>query len=400
MKKICLSLLIILMCVTLTGFAADTKYVSKITVLESSIRIDKGEEAQIEYKVLPVDADNTDVEFETSNKSVATVDEDGVVYGKNTGSAKITILSADGKAKAYVTVRVIGSDDDDEDTYEYQVRSIAITKDNKIVNKKLNIMATEKLSLGVKIYPSSANSNVRWRSDDEDIAEVDENGVVTAQKEGTCKIYVSSKSNSAKKDYIVIEVTPFIKYPDSISIAPEEGAVFETGKKIKFSAVLSPDITTERLVRWSVQGSCGVIDSSGVLTITDKGKITVKAYSADYKKSAEYSFESKYSADHFALAGTAENVLSKRAIVMTFDTDVNILSATNSIKAYCDELCNGEEIPVSIETIGNKVVVKPAAEWNIGENYIAIKGSLMDIYGNKINKNIKYKVNVRGNEKW
>ncbi len=396
MRKITAYILAALLCITaLVVQAEEVKYVSKITVFESPIYIDRYEEAQIEYKVTPSDATNTEVLFKSMNDSIVEVDDEGVVYAKRGGSARIKLTSADEKAKAYVTVHVNYDKEEDYDRDD-EIRTLAITKDGKVVNEAISVMETESITLKARIYPDTANQTVRWKSDNEKIATVDEKGVVTAKQEGNCKIYASARSNSAKKDFIVLKVTRFTKYPESIKIAPEEGSVLETGNTVKFTATLMPENTTERNVSWRVFSSNATIDQNGNLIIKDKGKITVKAYSVDRKQSAEYVFDSKYSASHFSTIGTAENVLSDRKIILEFDETINLNSAKYSIKAYKDEYCNGEEVPINIEVNDKTITISPQNSWDTGNTYIAIKESIMDIYDNRLGKNLKYVVNVRG----
>lgn len=77
-------------------------------------------------------------------------------------------------------------------------------------------------------------------------------------------------------------MTDYVRYPDAISITPQENAVHETGNTIKFTASVYPEDTTERDIIWKVTGGA-TISQSGLLQITDSGEITVKAYSSNYK---------------------------------------------------------------------------------------------------------------------
>ena len=82
---------------------------------------------------------------------------------------------------------------------------------------------------------------------------------------------------------------------------------------------------------------------------------------------------------------------------MWFDAEVSLWSATANIFATTDELGNGEKINVSVKTDGKTIKVAPSAQWPIGDVYIFIKDNLTDTNGNRLGKNIKYKLNIRGN---
>ena len=111
----------------------------------------------------------------------------------------------------------------------------------------------------------------------------------------------------------------------------------------------------------------------------------------------EYRFNAVYSKDHFTQVGGAYNLLNNRCIEMCFNTDVNAYSAMNNIFAARDILGNGDKLNISVKTEGKKVSVISEDMWPDGDVYIFIKDSLCDINGTKLGKNLKYKLNIRGN---
>ena len=69
----------------------------------------------------------------------------------------------------------------------------------------------------------------------------------------------------------------------------------------------------------------------------------------------------------------------------------------SNIFATTDESGNGEKIKISVKTEGKKISVSPVESWPEGDVYIFIKESLFDINGNRLGRNVKYKLNIRGN---
>lgn len=270
-----------------------------------------------------------------------------------------------------------------------------ITLDNEDADSKMELMKTKTLKLGIRTVPEKSNKNVKWRSSDTRIAKVSEDGVVTAVKEGECKIYATSKSDSSVSDTINLTVVEYKKYPERITIEPLDKTEFETDKVIKFNATIYPEDTTERELKWYVYGGNANIDQNGYVRINDAGEITVRAYGADYKVSAEYKFTAKYSNSYFEKIGQAYNIPKSREIVMTFDSDVNLSGVYKNIFATDDEAGNGEKIKLNIGVEGNTVRVLGADEWKSGKHYLFIKKSLYDRFGNQFGKNIKYEFNVR-----
>lgn len=366
--------------------------INKITVENKTIYLEKYETERIVYSVTPDNATSTDVSYRSSNTSVATVDDSGYVYAKRTGNATITVESEDGNATATVKVYVL--DEYEDDDYDSTLRSIYITYDDEIVKDEFDVMESTTTQLSVKAYPSSASKKVTWRSSNTKIATVDSSGRVTGVKKGTCTIYATSTVNSSKRDSVKIVVTDYVRYPDTISITPQENAVYETGNTIQFTASVYPEDTTECDIIWRVTGGAN-ISQNGLIQITDGGEITVKAYSSNYKTVGEYTFSAAYSVNHFYLVGSSYNLLNNRYIEMYFDTDVSAWSAISNIFAATDESGNGEKIKISVKTDGKKISVSPIESWPEGDVYLFIKETLCDFSGNRLGKNLKYKLNIR-----
>ena len=79
-----------------------------------------------------------------------------------------------------------------------ELRSIDIEADEK------RLSVGENMQLTVKFSPARAQAKLQWSSDEPNIVSVDENGVITALKEGKAKIRVVS--DNGKKDSITIKV--------------------------------------------------------------------------------------------------------------------------------------------------------------------------------------------------
>lgn len=282
----------------------------------------------------------------------------------------------------------------DEDRIPDYLR-IYIDGDSVKEGKEIDLMQKATLKLTAKTFPSTASNGVKWYSSDEDIATVSSSGVVTALEEGQCRIYVRSSVKSSRKTYITLNVTEYVRYPDKITLGMEKNAVLETGNTIKFNVNFYPEDTTETRLHWMIIGGNASISQNGEVTISNKGKVTVRVYSDNLKCSAEYTFDAKYRDNHFEQVGECFNLANNRSIVFTFDEDVNIQSAINNIFSSVSADGNGAGTEVNVSVSKNTITVTPKTVWNKGENYIFIRENLIDTNGVKLNKNIKYKVNAR-----
>lgn len=80
--------------------------VQKLSLSTQKLGVGKGETRKIKATITPNTADNMMVTWESSNPSVASVNENGIVTGKSAGKAVITATTEDGKIKATCTVQV------------------------------------------------------------------------------------------------------------------------------------------------------------------------------------------------------------------------------------------------------------------------------------------------------
>ena len=165
----------------------------------------KDETAQLTAEVIPSYADNTRVTWKSSDESVVTVDEKGKVTAVGNGTATITVTSVSGNYTATVAVTV---------KIPVEIEKISIEAEKETLTK-----LGESTELKVKIEPENADAQkLIWKSDDEMIAAVDENGKVTAIGNGTAIITVTTEDG---KNTASITIT--VKIPDEPVINKTKG---------------------------------------------------------------------------------------------------------------------------------------------------------------------------------
>ena len=165
----------------------------------------KDETAQLTAEVIPSYADNTRVTWKSSDENVVTVDEKGKVTAVGNGTATITVTSVSGNYTATVAVTV---------KIPVEIERITIETEKEILTK-----IGESTELKVKIEPENADAQkLIWKSDDEMIAAVDENGKVTAIGNGTVIITVTTEDG---KNTASITIT--VKTPDEPVINKTKG---------------------------------------------------------------------------------------------------------------------------------------------------------------------------------
>lgn len=173
---------------------------SKVTIAKKAT-IGKGEKLQL-TATLPKGSASA-LAWSTDNKAVATVSKTGLVKGIKTGKAKITVKTFN-KKKAVCTVMV-----------KKAPTSVTLSAAEAALNVGEFLQLTATLS-------EDSSSALDWSSDNEAVATVDQNGMVTAISEGTANITVKTFNNKTAVCAVTVNtieappVTPGVI--DSISI--------------------------------------------------------------------------------------------------------------------------------------------------------------------------------------
>ena len=152
-----------------------------VEVSRSTQQMKQGTTFQLNGTTNPNSYIPTSAEWSSSDNSVATVDETGKVTAVKSGTATIT-YTVDGKS-ASCEVTVVGG--------------LTVSEHEK------SLKVGETYQIAATVDPSSIKAT--FASGDDRIATVDENGKVTAVKEGTVKIYV--RVGSLFSEEITVTVT-------------------------------------------------------------------------------------------------------------------------------------------------------------------------------------------------
>lgn len=249
---------------------------SSATILEekvpvTGIRFDKenilfseiGETALLRATVLPEDADNKNVRWESSNEKVATV-ENGIVTCKGYGTAEISATTEDGGFTAVCKVTA----------ERKEILPTSITLDKADVT--MNVGETTKLKADV--WPTDAdNKSVIWNSDNEDIAKVSSDGVVTAVNAGKTKVYATTQANNLKAECEITVLQPVT------GIEMDKASISFTyiGETVQLTAKLLPKDASNKNVTWESSDTKVAIVSKGKVVCTGFGTAVIYAVSAD-----------------------------------------------------------------------------------------------------------------------
>ena len=223
-----------------------TQQVTDLSVDPAKTTMYVGDTLQLNAVITPTNASDKEVTWESDDKSVVTVDENGLVTAVGGGATLVKCYSDDSDLMAYAQITVVE-------------RVTTIT----LESEELKIAIGEKKKLTATISGEKAtNKNVKWASSNKKICKITKNGTIKGMKAGTCTIRCKAADGSGV--YADCEITVYRATKD-IELSATYAEITQ-GKSIKLKATTTPAKPTYSVV-WSS-------DNEKVATVTKKGKIT------------------------------------------------------------------------------------------------------------------------------
>lgn len=231
------------------------KPITNLEILNNNIKLAKNKSIRLELQITPNDTTETELQFTSSNDTIATVTNKGIVTGHQSGTAIITVGTVDGRLTKKVTVEV-----------GEPVTSLELN------NTKLNLVKKETSLLSVTITPDNAvTKEVQFSSQDESVATVDSNGKVTAVGIGTTQIIVKSMEGSEITAKCLVTVKQKVT---KLSISSIAAQTF-TGRAIKPKVIIKDgtyqlQYGKDYSLKWKNNKNIG----TATITIVGKGNYT------------------------------------------------------------------------------------------------------------------------------
>lgn len=329
--RIACLIMAVAMAVSLVGCGVDITSVGLPTdiVMEKGetqqLNIEYGTDDKAEQEKIAEAASKLNLTWTSSDEEVATVDETGLVTAVGAGEADITVSVSDANISSTTHVKVV-------------ITPTGVEAPDSI---ELVTNGENSKALGAKMTPEDATEvKLAYESSDENVATVDENGVVTAVADGECVIttYVTADipatAENAEAKPVVDEVasseaevadsavdsevpddaassepkdttdSSFGVVPDSLSaetkvtvttkveqiVLNKAEGVLTVGNSVTVTATVTPDNATNTTINWtSSDEKVATVDSNGKVTAVAAGNATIKATSeSDGDVSADY----------------------------------------------------------------------------------------------------------------
>ena len=230
----------------------------------STMTLEEGKSQILSAIVKPDNATDKTVTWSSDNTNITTIDSEGKVTAVAAGKATITCTANDGsgvKATCEVTVTSV-------------VKSIELPA-------TMTVAAGQTVTLTPTLTPADAVTTLTWSSDDETIATVNSEGVVTGVKKG--QTFINVETDNGKTAYCKLTVTP----GDPISIELPKSTILHVGETVTLTPTITPEDaeTTltwksddETILRVSADGVLtGVAEGLAIVTVTTLNGITSNA---------------------------------------------------------------------------------------------------------------------------
>lgn len=227
--------------VTVTELIIDVKTVK---INKPVLNLNKGETEYLIATVIPFDATDKIVVWNSSDPSVASVNGEGKVTAEKGGSAVVTAtaggVSGECQVIVYSPVTAIS----------LNARDITLDKGSTFV-----MVAT--------VDPEDAtDKTVTWTSQDNNVVSVNSNGVVSALKGGAAKIVAKAEDKTA--ECVVTVLAPV----ESVTLN-KPSLTLKQGQSEILYATVGPEDATDKTVFWSSS-------NPGAVSVNDYGKITAE----------------------------------------------------------------------------------------------------------------------------
>ena len=294
--------------------------ITRINPSKNTITLTPGTSEKITYTILPENATDRDVVFESFNTKIATVDTNGNIHAISTGTANVYISARSNEfITARITVNVVAS-----------ANSISLSHSEITFN-----MLGKTSQLRATVLPEDAqDKTVFWASSNTNVATVDENGMVTAVDSGTCKITATNASGQKATCNVTVTIDV-----ESITIDKTEINFSRIGETSTITPTITPSNATNKAVTWTSSNTSVATVNNGVVTAKGMGNATITATTHNGKTATikvnvhipctsitlnQTSFRTNFIGDTFSLIPVAQPTTITGAKFLFGTTDENV----------------------------------------------------------------------------
>ena len=242
---------------------------------EFTFNVNQGSSKETKIIIYPELASNKNVTYKSSDESICTIDENGVITGVHYGYATVIVTTEDGNKIAKMNVRV-----------KADVPYAVTLSESEISMVEGTIFQLD----AVVDAPVAVNKDVIYESDNPDVVKVDANGKLTAISEGAAVITVTTVSGGVT-DTCTVTVEKGV-LPLAFDFEGAEGITLVNGiyvistPTINIASYLkvSDEVNIEDVVIKIQSGSSATLEG-GILAFDKLERlVTIRAYVGNEEK--------------------------------------------------------------------------------------------------------------------
>lgn len=238
--------------------------VESIVLNRTSASLKVKETLNLTARVIPETATDKTVVWTSADESIATVTQTGLVTAMSEGNTVIKATAQDGsEVSAQCTLSVTAT----------SVSNITLT-----ANGPTTLKASETVQLIARVYPETAtDKSIIWSSDKPEIADVNENGLVTAFSVGEAVITATSSNGLTAQLTVTVEPTPV----SSISLN-RTSVTMRVTNELQLVATVMPSTATDKRLTWTSSRPSSVsVDENGKVTALLEGQAAITCHAED-----------------------------------------------------------------------------------------------------------------------
>ena len=217
-----------------------------------------GETANLTVKYTPENTNQKGVTYKSSDESILKVSNDGVVTAIGKGTATVTATGANNTTSS-VTI-----------TVKQPVTGVTLNKTTLDLEKD----QTEKLVATVLPANADGDKTVTWKSSNNEVATVSQDGTVTAVGKGSCNITATTQNGKTATCKVTVGVPlKSISFKDDVT-----SKTMNKGEEFTLEVVYNPaDTDADKTITWSSTDTSVATVENGKVTAIGGGETEIKA---------------------------------------------------------------------------------------------------------------------------
>lgn len=241
--------------------------VQSITLVPTELEIDKGEQYPLKLIFEPERADNTDVLWVSSDETIATVSDAGVVTAVDGGDCVISVVTLDGVKVASCKLHV-----------RVPVTEITLSETNVTCSLA---MGNYQLSYNILPEGEGVNKNVVWETSNPSVLTVDQNGFVTFVAPGKATVLCQTEDTGVDGLNLVATCEFVIEQPVTSVSLDYTDVTLKIGDTFRLTSTVLPSNASNKELTWVTSNPSVVTVENGLLTAVAGGEAAILVQSVD-----------------------------------------------------------------------------------------------------------------------